>query len=131
MNGGLFVRNGHMVITSDSGLEVEIVPPLNPGIVKLVTLLYQNGFYTCDSGDGKTHDYECDRDHAYVSMTVDPDRLVEETRRLQRVLRDHGVELFPQSPEDRPFVQASFDPANEFAVIDLCFVDDTMIKEPA
>jgi hypothetical protein len=35
---------------------------LNPGIAKTVALLNWMGYRTTDSGDGETHDHECDRD---------------------------------------------------------------------
>lgn len=36
---------------------------LNPGIARTVQWLNSQGFMTTDSGDGATHDHECDRDH--------------------------------------------------------------------
>ena len=103
---------------------------LNPGIRKTVELLQSNGFATCDSGDGKTHDFECDRDGAYVCIECDPERLVHECRRLKLVLAQAGVSTEPIG-SDGPSVQGSFDPANGTAVIELMGVDDSMLCDPA
>lgn len=69
--------------------------PLNPGIRETVAFLRQKGFNTTDSGDGVTHDFGCDRDYAYVCMTVSPaDSLVAEADRLLGILRcRHGQKL--------------------------------------
>ena len=77
--------------------------PLNPGIVNLVTILNEHGFKTCDSGDGVTHDHECDRDYPYVVVMSDKTKLIEDTDRLMAVLYIMGVEVVPFTLEmDKP-----------------------------
>lgn len=106
---------------------------LNPGIVQLVKLLNEAGFETTDSGDGETHDHDCDRDHGYVViMLADRTRLVEETDRLKTVLRSAGILVVPQDM-GRPevgccYVQAMYCPADRFAIIDVMHVHDRMIR---
>lgn len=43
---------------------------INPGIRRVVELLNANGYATCDSGDGKTRDFECDRPNGYVVVRL-------------------------------------------------------------
>lgn len=101
---------------------------LNPGIRRTVVWLNEvGGFRTTDSGDGKTHDYGCDRDHPYIVITVDkPEKfLVKEANRLHTVLLYRGIEVVPVG-EGGPCIQASYDPVNEIGVIDLSNVDDAL-----
>ena len=103
--------------------------PINPGVVRLVTLLNENGFVTCDSGDGATHAAECDREYPYACMVVDDaNTLVSESLRLVEVMRRYGVEVQQQDDGDAPCIQASFDPITKTAIIDLMNVTDAMLK---
>ena len=105
---------------------------LNPNIRKLVALLNENGFRTTDSGDGATHDYACDRDHAYVVSVVEPALLVQRAHELVTLLAANGVTLGPMSEDATPCVQASYDPLNGFAILDLMHVtDDMLAPDPA
>lgn len=101
---------------------------LNPGIRKLVALLNANGFHTCDSGDGVTHEFGCDRENAYVVMQVAPEHLVRECSRLRAVLGRHGVDVGPICEEPAPCIQGNFDPATDTAFIDLQHVADKDIS---
>jgi hypothetical protein len=100
--------------------------PLNPNIRFTVTYLQSQGFNTVDSGDGKTHAHECDRDYAYVSIRVGSHRLLDEADRLYMLLLKLGVPMGEVGPADspRPCIQATYDPVNGFAIIDLMYVDD-------
>ena len=105
---------------------------LNPGIVQLVKLLNDAGFGTTDSGDGETHDHDCDRDHGYVVIMTDSANLVTETDRLKTVLEQAGILVVPQDM-GRPevgccYVQAMYCPADGFAIIDVMHVHDRMIR---
>lgn len=106
-------------------------PPrgINPGIRMLVALLNAEGFPTTDSGDGKTHDHPCDREGPYVVIKLPPHRtphIVEETNAVLGVLSRFGILIGPVGGE-RPWIQASYDPADYSALIDVSGVDDTMI----
>lgn len=91
---------------------------LNPGIRATVAVLRANGFDTCDSGDGTTHEHECDLDQPYVHMVVAKSRLIEESDRLVRVLKEHGVKLDPMNEDNSaPTVQSSYDPVAKAATI--------------
>ena len=98
---------------------------INHGIRRTVEWLNEKGFETCDSGDGRTHLYECDRDYPYVVMRVKPERMVIRALFLQDLLKAEGVELSPIGLE--PCVQASYDPVNQTAFLDLMNVDDTLL----
>jgi hypothetical protein len=100
------------------------VGKLNPGIVRTVAWLNELGFKTCDSG-GKTHEYECDRDHAYVVIEV-ANGLFGETHRLVEELKAKGVLVQPIGSSG-PCIQASYDPANRLMFIDLMNVDDALL----
>lgn len=102
---------------------------INPGIKKTVEWLNLKGFKTCDSGDGKTHDFECDRDYPYVCMLVDPEKLISETNRLSDLLlHELNLEVYSVSLERTPCIQATYDPTNRFGIIDLMYVDDKVFE---
>lgn len=102
---------------------------LNPGIREVVAWLNKHGFRTTDSGDGKTHDYECDRDYPYVVIRIpDAPRLVYETNRLFLLLVDLGIRARPIGREPGAVeIQASYDPGNSTAVIDVMGLDDARL----
>lgn len=109
---------------------------LNPGIRRTVLWLRSHGFATCDSGDGKTHDYSCDRNHPYVVMRVAPDDMVPRTLDLVKLLGMVGLEVVSvghgfNSDGDSlaPCIQASYDPANGIALIDLMGVCDSDLPD--
>lgn len=102
---------------------------INPGIRRCVALLRAAGFETVDSGDGETHDYDCDREVGYVACRVRPGDLAAETDRLTYVLRRAGVRVELRGMEDRPdvcHVQGSYAPG-EPAVIDASPLHDRML----
>lgn len=101
---------------------------MNPGIVKTVRWLNDNGFVTTDSGDGETHDCECDRDHAYVVIRCAPEDMVVEADRLLTLLQFAGVSVDPiDFDQERPCIQADYDPANRMATISLMGVSDKVL----
>lgn len=106
-----------------------MIHALNPGIVNTVAWLQSKGLQTVDSGDGKTHDFECDRDHAYVVMVVKPADLAAEADRLMALLRLAGIEVKAHGPEGttHPAISASYDPGNGVAILDLMYVDDAIL----
>lgn len=102
---------------------------LNPGIRRLVKWLNAMGFKTVGSGDGRTHDFGCDRDHAYVVIRVEPEKLVAEADRLSNELYAIGIIVEAQSEELHPCIQATYDPlCSEMpASLDLMNVTDEMM----
>lgn len=103
---------------------------LNPGIRELVRRLNVAGFDTCDSGDGETHDYECDRDYPYVVIKLSAGQpLVASCQVVSMLVSSWGVRLRPQSLEGTPHIQGTYDPADGSSFIDLCNVTDSMLKE--
>lgn len=104
---------------------------INTGIRRTVLFLRYHGFATCDSGDGETHLHTCDRDHPYVVMKVAPEELVSRARDLVKLLNRAGLAVVPMAMgfnEDgdslAPCIQASFDPADGTAILDLMGVCD-------
>jgi hypothetical protein len=103
------------------------VIPINPNIQKTVEWLQAHGFETCDSGDGETHECECDREYGFVAMKVAPEALITEARRLHELLVARGVHITEVNPEDKPCVQAYFDPADGHAILDLMYINDDLM----
>jgi hypothetical protein len=100
---------------------------INPGIRKTVEWLQILGFETTDSGDGSTHDFECDRPHGYVAMMVAPMRLAAEADRLRRALEDRGIEVHACSEdESKTFISASYDPVDGSAILSVQPITDAM-----
>ena len=86
---------------------------INPGILHTVQWLNAHGFVTTDSGDGETHDYECDQPIPYVHMIVPPAQLIAETDRLAAMLREIGVEFGQQDETgNAPAIESSYNPAD-------------------
>lgn len=109
---------------------------INPGITHLVSTINKLGFVTCDSGDGETHDFPCDRAYPYVVITVKPENLITETQRLVAELKELGITVVPQGTAFaesecpvHPCIQASYDPLDGFAFIDLMGLCDKDIKK--
>lgn len=111
---------------------------INPGVRNTVAWLNDHGFETTDSGDGETHDFDCDRPVPYVVIVVkEKDKLATETDMLVEWLRDRGVpcaEIGEDGipPEGHVSIQASYDPANGLCFIDVMgLCDRLMFKEAA
>ena len=102
---------------------------LNPGIRETVRWLRSLRFETVDSGDGETHEYECDRDEPYVVMhCYGHEELKENADGLMRALMDLGITVSPVGMGP-VYIQATYDPADGLAFIDLVGVNDAMLKE--
>ena len=103
---------------------------MNPGIRKTVAWLRSKGFETTDSGDGETNTYECDRSIPYISIMVDPARMAEESNRLLNLLRDSGLKIGAMTGDiTEPCIQATYDPGNKIAIIDLTGVKDSSLED--
>ena len=94
--------------------KVEAKVEVNPGIRKIVEWLNDHGFNTCDSGDGKTHDFECDQNVPYVHMQVPDYAMVSESKRLASLLRTKlHIEVQPMDEGCTvPVVEARYNPAD-------------------
>lgn len=95
---------------------------INPGILKTVQWLQSHGFKTCDSGDGETHDHECDLPIPYVHMMVEvPSLLVYEADRLATLLLfEHAIEVLPCNEDNSlATLHAGYDAGNHVATMSL------------
>lgn len=103
---------------------------INPGIIKLVAWLNSQSFETTDSGDGKTHDFECDRAESYVVIKVEPSYGVMRADLLWAKIKERfGIEIQPISENTtEPAIQLTYDPANQLAFIDLTGLDDSIFE---
>lgn len=111
----------------------ETTGTLNPDIVRTVDLLRKHGFETTDSGDGKTHDFECDISNAYVHIVVEPaSALTDRADDLLRLLTPYGLsfgqEAFNENGEMAgPYIEAHYSPADGLATISVFNVDDARL----
>ena len=112
----------------------ELPSDINPGIIRTVQWLRSHGFETCDSGDGVTHMAECDRPYPYVSIRVAPEGMVARTIALKELLAKARIVVVPQAwafdqggLPNAPFIQATYDPADGIAIIDLRGVSDARL----
>jgi hypothetical protein len=107
---------------------------VNPGIRKTVAWLNTHGFETVDSGDGKTHDHACDRGQPYVIIKTMPASLRNDALRLYCMLRDgeHLNVTLVMGPigGEGPCIQASFDPHDGTAFLELMNVTDDLLFFP-
>lgn len=82
---------------------------LNPGIRATVRFLREHGFNTCDSGDGVTHEFECDLPGPCVHIQCDPHQLASEADRLVALLKGVGINFDDcPDPQDDPEAAAKF-----------------------
>lgn len=104
------------------------ISKVNPGIRRTVQTLRSWGFETCDSGDGETHDYECDMPVPYVHIKCPhPLTLVGEAMRLHERLKLAGIDFSsppnpqfdPEGFERHPSIEASYSPVDGHAFITL------------
>lgn len=100
---------------------------INPGIRKTVALLNGAGFKTCDSGDGETHDFECDRDEGYVVVVLDEDDdIAQKTREVGDLLVAHGVDV--NATMESVIVQGTYGYADQLKTIDVHGIHDRMLR---
>ena len=103
------------------------ISELDAKIRETVRILNEYGFETCDSGDGSKYpEMECARDHAHVSIIVTPEELVDETDRLLNILDMLGVKVGPIGDENCAWIQASYDPVGETAILEVLHLTDDM-----
>jgi len=97
---------------------------LNPGIRRLVRLLRKAGFETTDSGDGVSNAHmECAMDQPNVHIICDPSNMARVSDELYQMLSKYSLDTCCD-PDDGPFIQASYNPADGDAMISLIGVDD-------
>jgi hypothetical protein len=103
---------------------------LNPGIRETVRLLRDNGFATCDSGDGVTREFECDIGIPYVHMTIpDKSQLIAEADRLAELLTSRGIRLEPLDEDGgKAYIQADYSPGDGICAISVFGVTDSMLE---
>lgn len=102
-------------------LDPKLIRYLDPGVRRLVVFLNEQGFATCDSGDGVSKP-PVGRvlDVPHVFMVVDEGRSGEvEAWRLREVLTAVGVTVKPAQ------IQYSFDPVDGSRLLQLLHVSDT------
>lgn len=104
---------------------------LDPGIRKTVKWLRERGFETADSGDGVTKagaiaDGDA-LDYPHVFISCFNEDIVSESCRLMRKLSELGCLCESIGPDNKPCIQATFDPADDSACIELRHVNDARL----
>lgn len=119
-------------------LNKKIVASLDPGIRRVVEWLDERGFDTCASGDGRSKPGKKREqedgvtwafDYPHVFMRVQPPkRLIYEANRLHRCLASIGIGSCNVGTPNGVWIQATYDPRNLTAVIELAGVDDELLQ---
>lgn len=107
-------------------MDSNILNYLNPGIRLTVAALSAAGFETCDSGDGETHQEACDREGPYVVIKSSVHKLTAEAADLLLFLRHNGIEVVQIGCEGVQ-IQATYDPVDDTAIIDLSGIHDRLL----
>lgn len=110
-------------------LTPEQIEALNPGVRKLVSFLRAHGFDTFDSGDGATHECgDMDLPWPYVHISVVPEKIASEARRLLSLARSQGWPIREQTPDGPSTVEAQHFPlakaSEHVAILSLYHVTD-------
>jgi len=100
---------------------------LNPGIRRTVKLFNDLGFITVDSGDGEAHEFDCDRECGYVVIRAEWGMLVTTAKSLALALRARGVALAAVGKVGATTIQASYDPVDDSAIIDINNITDKIM----
>lgn len=104
---------------------------VNPGVQRLVGWLRSKGFDTTDSGDGVTNvaaGIEYALDFPHVAIAVNKDRMVQEADALADLLAEHGIPIHMNHYEERPWIDATYCPGDQTALIFLNHVSDKDLK---
>lgn len=109
-------------------MDANIINYLNPGIRLTVVALNAAGFETCDSGDGETHQHECDREESYVVIKSNGRTLTSDAVDLVQFLRHNGIDVVEVGCEGVQ-VQANYDPVNDIAFIDVSGIHDRLLPD--
>lgn len=133
---------------------------IDPGVRRLVRLLRDNGFETCDSGDGVSKYADAPEDDeiedgpvlvadwagcaepvANVYMQIDPARMVSEAHRLEAILERHGrAGLLAEEvdnaeagqPIPRVMIEVTYSPRDGHAILALHGVlDEDLLPVPS
>jgi hypothetical protein len=117
----------------ETRLKKPVLRDIDPGVCKLVELLRTHGFETTDSGDGKAKlaegaPLEDALDYPHVFIKTSRDELVDTANKVMMLLEENGVQLSVDNDTGEPFVTASYDPADESAVVGVIGVQDTMLN---
>ena len=130
------------IIGSPSLLTDKELANVNPGIRLTIQSLRSWGFCTMDSGDGKTHQFDCDRPHPYVVIRVEPEKMIDESHRLMELLEEFDIRFDdpPHGQDDPegwaayPRIESIYMPMERIAIIDLANViipENSNFSEPA
>lgn len=109
-------------------LPEEVLNDLDPNIINTVLLLRDNGYETCDSGDGHyklVNDIDPDAlpyPHVFIMSTLDT--FVEECDSLVHLLMGCGITFGPGS---NAFIQVSYSPFDRNVFIEVLNITDDML----
>lgn len=109
------------------GMTEEAIQALNPGIRETVLWFNEMGYQTCDSGDGETHDFECDRGEPYVVIRVhDTEKLISCADDIKSALEARGIVVAPYG-NGHVSVEASYDASDKMGFINVTGICDAAL----
>jgi len=118
-------------------LSDEETAKLSPGVRDLVVWLNEQGFVTCDSGDGSNYEMGmgCAVPEPMIVIEVNMFHIAGTANQLHHLLNQHGVDFTPKYFDDSgdkrahdwPTIHASYDPEDRHAVIILLNVTSGMV----
>lgn len=98
-------------------------------IRKTVELLFDCGF---DPIQKRISHHPKDPSLPYIQIHCVPSELIDQTLRLVKLLKAQGIKVHPIGSSElginNVFIQATFDPANNTAIIDLMNLHDELLK---
>lgn len=109
-------------------MDSNILNYLSPGIRLTVAALTAAGFDTCDSGDGETHQDSGEREGPFVVIKSSGRNLTAEAVELMQFLQHNGIEVV-QIGVNGVQIQATYDPADDTAIIDVSGIHDRLLPD--
>ena len=109
-------------------MDKDVVAGLSPNIRKTVAWLNENGFETCDSGDGSNFaagmEGALEFPHVFISCS-NPMEAITESLRLTALLQERGP--IPAGVS----VEVNYSPLDNIAMIGLYHYDDSYLESTA
>lgn len=106
-------------------MDSNILNYLDPGIRLTVAALAAAGFQICDSGDGQARQ---DREGSYVVIQSTSRDLTSDAADLMLFLQHNGIQVV-QIGCDGVQIQATFDPVDGTAIIDVSGIHDRLLPD--
>lgn len=95
---------------------------------KTLAWLLDNDFVPIDPVEFEEDEF--DNDYLHITLLSAPDHLISETNRLKTLLQAKNIPIDVITFDlSSPYIQASYDPSSQAAIISLFGVDDSYFEE--